>query len=141
MFFSTQSENFSSNPGKLHFDGFLHLLRYIRDNKNLGLKYRSKIEDAPLSDLLIQAIIKTENQFMVFFGSIWQYCPDTGRSTETYIVFYQGEPIDHFTHVPVPVNQSSADIEYNTVCTLGIALLHFRMINNELLNKDPDMVP
>ena len=29
---------FSDNPGKLHFEGLVHLLRYIRDNKTLGLK-------------------------------------------------------------------------------------------------------
>ena len=31
-------ENFSSNPRKVHSEGLLHLLRYIRDNKTLGLK-------------------------------------------------------------------------------------------------------
>ena len=30
---------FLANPGKVHFEGLIHLLRYIRDNKNLGLKY------------------------------------------------------------------------------------------------------
>ena len=35
--------NVSSNTGKLHFEGLLHLLRYIRDNTNLGLKYYAKI--------------------------------------------------------------------------------------------------
>ena len=30
---------FSANPGKVHFEGLVHLLRYIRDNNTLGLKY------------------------------------------------------------------------------------------------------
>ena len=30
---------FSANPGKVHFEGLVHLLRYIRDNKTLSLKY------------------------------------------------------------------------------------------------------
>ena len=25
--------NFSANPGKVHFEGLVHILRYIRDNK------------------------------------------------------------------------------------------------------------
>ena len=29
---------FSANPGKVQFEGLVHLLRYIRDNKTLGLK-------------------------------------------------------------------------------------------------------
>ena len=55
---------FSSNPGKLHYEGLVNLLRYIRDNKNLGLNYHVYMNDAPLSDLLRQARINTENQLM-----------------------------------------------------------------------------
>ena len=33
-----KSAKFSANPGKVHFEGLVHLLRYIRDNKTLGLK-------------------------------------------------------------------------------------------------------
>ena len=29
---------FSANPGKVHFEGLVNILRYIRDNKPLGLK-------------------------------------------------------------------------------------------------------
>ena len=50
---------FSSNPGKVHFEGLVNLLRYIRDNKNLVLKYYSKIEDTHLSELFIQARLNT----------------------------------------------------------------------------------
>ena len=103
---------FSSNPGKVYFEGLVRLLVYIWYNNNLGLGYYAKIEGAPLSDLLKQYIIKTENQFLVFSDSIWQDCPDTGISTGAYIVFYQGGPIDHCTHVPVPVSQYIAESEY-----------------------------
>ena len=78
---------------------------------------------------------------MDFSGSSWQYCPDTGRSTGAYIIFYQGGPIDHGTHVLGPVAQSSAESEYIAACTEGMALAYFRMLINELLNKDPDIVP
>ena len=39
------------------------------------------MNDAPLTDLLRQAIIKTENHFMAFSDSRWKYFPDTGIST------------------------------------------------------------
>ena len=51
-------EKFSSNPGKVHFEGLVHLVRYIWYNKTLGLNYYSDIKDAPLSDLFRQASIK-----------------------------------------------------------------------------------
>ena len=63
------------------------------------------MNDAPVTDLLIQASIKTENHLMDFSDSSWQDCPYTGRSTGAYIIFYQGGPIDHGTHVTGPFSQ------------------------------------
>ena len=99
---------FSANTGKVNFEVLIHLLRYIRDNKTLGLKYYAYLNDAPITDLLRQANIKTKNHLIAFYDSSWQYFIDTGRSTGAYIIFYQGEPIDHYTHVTGPVAQSSA---------------------------------
>ena len=85
---------FSSNPSKVHFEGFVNLLRYIRDNKTLRLKYYADMKYAYLSDLLIQGNIKTENQLTTFSDSSCQHCTDTVRSTGAYIIFYQGGPLD-----------------------------------------------
>ena len=103
MFCSKQAGKFSSNPVKVQSEGLVDLLIYTRDKQHLGLRYYTNIEDVPLYDLLWQAIINTENQLMVFYDSIWQECPDNLRSKLYYIVFYQGGPIDNFTHVPDPV--------------------------------------
>ena len=43
---------FSASPGKVHFEGLVHLLRYIRDNKTLGLKYYADLNGAPVTDIL-----------------------------------------------------------------------------------------
>ena len=99
-FFSTKVRKFSSNSGKVHFEGLVHLLRYSRDNKTLGLHYYADTKDANLSDLLREVSIKTDNKLMAFYNYIWQDCPDTGRSTGAYIIFYKGGPIGHGTHVP-----------------------------------------
>ena len=64
-------EIFSSNPSKVQFEGLIHLLRYIRDNAILGLKYYADMNDAPVTDLLRQASIKTENHLMAFSDSSW----------------------------------------------------------------------
>ena len=77
---------------------------------------------------------------MAFSDSSWKDCPDTVRITGAYIIFYQGGPIDHGTHVPVPVAKSSAESEYNAACTAGISLAHFRMLIHELINKDLEIV-
>ena len=67
IFVVHKSEKFSANPGKVHFEGMIHLLRYIRYNKTLILHYYADMNDAPVSDLLRQASIKTKNHLMNFF--------------------------------------------------------------------------
>ena len=96
---------FSSNPGIVNFELLVHLFGFIRDNNKLGFKYYYGIKGAPLSDLFRQASINTENQFLDFSGSSCKYCPDTGKITGACIIFYKSVPIDHGTHVLVPVAQ------------------------------------
>ena len=79
---------FSSNPGKINFEGLVHLLRYIRDNNNLGLTYYEKIEDAPIPDILRQVSINIEKRLMVLSYLICQECPYTGIITGLYNMFY-----------------------------------------------------
>ena len=55
---------FSENPGKVHFESLVHLLRYTREIKTLGLKYYADMNDAQVSDLFRKYIIKTENHLV-----------------------------------------------------------------------------
>ena len=73
------------------------------------LKYHTDLNIAQITDILRQANIKTKNHLMDFYDSSWQDCTDTGRSTGAYIILYQGEQIDHGTHVPGPVAQSGVE--------------------------------
>ena len=41
----------------------------------------------------------------------------------------------------VTVDKSSSESEYNSACTEIMALARFRMLINDFLNKDPDIVP
>ena len=96
----------------------------------MGLKYYADINNAPVSYLLRQASIKTENHLMTFSDSSWKYCPDTGRSTGSYIIFYQGGSIDYDTHVLGTFSQSSEDIDYNSAYTAGMAEGTFKDVNS-----------
>ena len=68
-------EKFSANPGKLHFEGLVHLLKYIRDNKTLGLKYYANIDDAPVSTYWDKLVLKLRISwwiFLILVGKIFQ---------------------------------------------------------------------
>ena len=99
------------------------------------------MKDAPLSDILRQTIIKTENQFMAFYDCSWQDFLDIGINKGANMIFDHDGPIDYGTNVPVSVYQSSAENECNAACTSVTDLEYLRMLINELLNKDPYIVP
>ena len=110
-------------------------------NKTLGIKYSANINDAPVSDLLRKTSNKTENHLRFFYYSSSQNFLDIGKSRGAYIIFYQGVPIDHGSHVSGTFSQPNTYSEYNAACNAGMDLAHFRMLIHELLNKDPDIVP
>ena len=118
-----------------------HILSYISDYKTLGLNHYDDMNNAPVSDLLRQASIKTDKYLMDFSDSSWKYFSDTGISKVAYIIFYQSGPIYHGPHVPISVAQSSTEIEYNAAFTAGMDLAHFMMEIHEFFNKDTDIVP
>ena len=74
---------------------------------------------------------------MILVGKILQTLEEVQEHT---LSFYQGGSIDKGTHVPGPFFQSSSESKYNAACTTGMALSHFRMLINELFNKDTDIV-
>ena len=71
----------------------------------MGLKHYADMKDAPLSGMLRQARIKTENKLMDLSDSSWKDWADTDRRTGAYMIFYQYGTIEHKTHVPVPVGK------------------------------------
>ena len=70
----------------------------------MGLNYYADMNDTPLSDLLRQSNIKTDNQLIDFSDYSWKNCPCTGIITGAYIILYKGGTIDHGIHVPGPVS-------------------------------------
>ena len=96
---------FSSNPGKLHFKGLVHVLRYIRYNINFWVKLLCWYEWFTFIWPVDKASINTDNQLMDFSDYSWKDGPYTGRSIEAYMIFYQGVTFDHGTHVTELVAQ------------------------------------
>ena len=67
-----------------------------------------------------------------FSDASWQDCPDTGRSTIGYKIFFQGSLIEWGTSVPVPVAMSSSEAEYMGACTACMAMAHLKMLIQDL---------
>jgi hypothetical protein len=123
---------YTRKPGQKHFEALLHLLRYLRDNNNLGLRYYSSVQDAPITQMLIGQNINDNHLLYGFSDSSWNDDQDSGRSTGCFIITYMGGIVDHSSNLPDPVALSSAEAEYNEGCIAMMAASHLRMLLCEM---------
>ena len=125
-------------PGKIHFDALVHLLRYLRDNNNFGVRFFSNYSTSPLYQHLKSNEL-TFNQLLVCMSdSSWKDDVDTGRSTGCFLIFYMGGLVDHSSNMPEPIALCSAEAEYNQACMAKMALMHISMAMNNLELVDED---
>jgi transposase InsO family protein len=133
---------FTRLPGRVHFDVLLHLLRYLRDNALLGIRFYSDLFRAPLMKMLESQKIQQHHAFFGFSDSSWNDDADTGRSTGCFILTYMGGIVDHSSNTPDPVALSSAEAEYNEGCVAFMAASHLRMLLCELEGiEETNMAP
>jgi transposase InsO family protein len=123
---------YSKKPGKIHFEAMLHILRYLRDNSLVGIKFYSDMKDSPITRMLVTENIQQSHPFFTFSDSSWNDDVDTGRSTGCFIVMYMGGIIDHSSNLPDPVALSSAEAEYNEGCLAFMATSQLRMLLCEM---------
>jgi hypothetical protein len=123
---------FTRNPGKKHFEALIHLLRYLRDNPNLGVTFYSDEKRSPIYQSLMENNIVPRGPLFAFSDSSWNDDIDTGRSTGCYLIIYMGGVVDHSSNLPDPVALSSAEAEYNKACLCGRSVTHLKMLLNDM---------
>jgi len=128
-------------PGKIHFEALIHLLRYLRDNNDYGVRFFADYSSSPLYHHLKSHELPFDKLLVCMSDSSWNDDVDTGRSTGCFLIFYMGGLIDHSSNMPEPVALSSAEAEYNQACVATMALMHVSMALNNLnllmrMNRD-----
>ena len=128
-----------ASPGRLHFEAVIHLLHHLRCFPDSGLKFYSKPEESPF----YQQVLKPRNLPLdclcyTVSDSSFQDCPNTGRSTRGYVIYYQGGVIEASSSVPVAL--SSAEAESNMGALASRATAYIRMLLLDLRGLDPDLV-
>jgi hypothetical protein len=81
----------------------LHLLRYVRDNIYLGLKYYSDITMSPITRLLSSNGTSLDNPFHTSTYSSWNDNIDRARSSGCFIIMHMGGVVDHHANKSDPV--------------------------------------
>ena len=68
------------------------------------------------------------SELVVFTDASWQDCPDTGRSTTGYLIFYRGGVIEANSMLQIPVAMSSCEAEVMAACSGSMAAAHLHML-------------
>ena len=124
---------YSNNPGVVHYRALLHLVGFIKNTSNKGIKFYSKVMGSPIYKNIDNNNIKTtEETIITFRDSSFNDCIDTGRSTGAHITFVQGGAVDYGCHLPVPVAMSSGKAEYITAAVACMRTSHLRMLMYDL---------
>lgn len=114
-------------PGKEDFKALLWLFGYLRAEPAWGSKFYSDMKESPVNNLVKKHILKTSD-IIVFTDGAWQDCPDTGRSTTGFLIYYQGGVIEANSSLQVPVAMSSCEAEVMASCSGCMAAAHIHML-------------
>jgi hypothetical protein len=120
-------------PGIRDYEALYWLLGYVKARPDLAIKFYPNPKQNPIVDICSSNSIPYSELALITDAS-WQDCPDTGKSTIGYQIFYNGALIEANTTVPTPVAQSSSEAEYLGACCGAMAAAHIRMILYDLLH-------
>ena len=111
----------------------LHLIGYIMNTSNKYLKFYSNLKESQVYKVLTEnKNTIDEDTVVTFTDSSWNDCIDTGRITGGNCSIMQGGPVDHSSHLPIPVAMSSGEAEYISAATACMRASHLRMLIYDL---------
>ncbi|MBW0466267.1 hypothetical protein O181_005982 [Austropuccinia psidii MF-1] len=98
---------FLERPGICHWNGFLHVLRYLKGTQNAGLVYSQGLE----------------NEVRGYSDADWGNCRTTRRSVTGFLALFAGNLVLWKTRKQPTVSISTAKAEYKALCDLVSELL------------------
>ena len=120
-------------PGEQDYIALLWLIGYVKNKPDLAIKFYPDRKHNPIYDICLANNIPYSD-LTIMTDASWQDCPDTGRSTVGYMIFYQGALIEANSTVPTPVAMSTAEAEYMGACCGAMAAAHIRMLIYDMMH-------
>lgn len=105
-----------------------HILKYIKGNLHLGLKYKTKSSDKSSNKLL--------NKIVAYSDSDFAGDPDTRKSTTGYIIMFGGTAISWCSRKQSVIALSSTEAEFIAAAECCRELIYLRSLLEELLQED-----
>ena len=128
-------------PGKVHYDGVRHALKYLHQTRSEGLYYwrttpRSELDSVPLPIIMSteQDLLRTNRQHHDALDAHgmsdadWASCLRTRRSFTGSLIKLAGAAVAYKTQLQATIATSSTESEFMAAYELGKALLYVRSL-------------
>ena len=113
----SQLSRFSSNPSKVHWNAALHVLRYLKGTKSIGLRYVKGLDNFTLHG---------------YCDSDYAGCPDTRLSTGGFVFKFSDCAVSWSSRRQTSVAQSTSEAEYVSAGAAALEATWLRDFAQEL---------
>jgi hypothetical protein len=126
-FATHQLAKFMSCPYKKHMDKALHVLRYLKGTKNLGITYTRGLPDP--------------NRLLAFADADWASCTETRRSISGFLCLLNGGAIHWRSRQQCSVATSTAEAEFVAAARAADELVWLRRVMKSAGQEQKEPTP
>ena len=138
----SQVAKFSSNPGRIHWDAIIRILRYLKGTTHLGLQYKCNTGRTPtriitdISTTISEPLPKSTSTITdvlpeAFSDADYARDTDTRRSVTGFIFFLGGAPISWQSRHQPSVALSTMEAEFMAACAAAQEAVWLRQLLKE----------
>lgn len=106
-------------PGRQHWDALVHVFRYLKGTRHLGIKFEGLMSD-------VVDGLKSHHLPESMCDADWAGDPNTRRSTTVYVFKLAGGPLSWKSRLQPTVALSSTEAEYRAITEAGQELVWLR---------------
>jgi hypothetical protein len=121
-----------SNPSDEHWDGAMHVVRYVAENYETGVEYRRPKELTSFSKTSLKNLSKTASEPTAAVDSDYATDVETSRSLTGYIIMIAGGAVSWRSKMQATVATSSCHAEYVAASELARELMWCRFLLEEI---------
>ena len=112
-----QLSRYSNNHGSGHWNALMHVIRYVKGSKAMGITYTGGVELYPC----------------LFSDASYASDADSRRSVSGYISYVGGGPVSWKSKLQSTVALSSCESEYIALCAAAQEAVHLKALFSELV--------
>ena len=137
LFATVKLSQHNTCPGKVHYDGVQHALKYLHQTRSEGLYYWQTTPHSELVSVLLSTILSMEHDLLctnrqhhdpLYTHSMsdadWASCLRTRRSFTGSLIKLAGAAVAYKTQLQATILTSSTELEFMAAYKLGKALLY-----------------